>query len=80
MNKFLKKTFLRNVFSFSSTHNIKYANSLEFLFHEHSMKLKQPYFQVHSSQIEILDNPIDYFIELNVKFFLRKIGYIYRKE
>lgn len=80
MNKILKTAFVRNAFSFSSAQNIKYANSLEFLFHEHSLKLKQPYFQVHSSQIEILDNPIDYFIELNVKSFLKKIGYFFRKE
>lgn len=80
MNKFLKATFIRNTFSFSSTQNIKYANSLEFLFNEHSLKLKQPYFQVHSSQIEILDNPIDYFIELNVKLVFRKIGDFFRKE
>jgi hypothetical protein len=66
MNKVLKKTFIKNVFDFSSSKNIKYANSLEFLFNEHSLKIKQPYFKVNSGQIDILDNPIDFFIELNV--------------
>ena len=44
-----------------------YKNNLDFLYNEHFLNYKLPHFKCLSGQIEILNDPIDYYIELHVK-------------
>ena len=59
---------------FSSTIS-KYQNNLEFLFNHHSVKLNQPYFTARSGNIEILKDPIDFYVALHVSVEKEVINY-----
>ena len=48
------------------TNNSKYQNNLELLFERHTKTLKQPFFLSRAGNIEILKDPIDFYIALHV--------------
>jgi hypothetical protein len=43
-------------------------NELEFMFNNFTKTTKQPFFKVYSSQIEVLKEPIDFYIYLHVSY------------
>ena len=49
--------------------NSSYQNNLDFLFKNHSRQLKLPYFAIRSGNIEILKEPIDFYIALHVTYY-----------
>eukprot|EP01016_Furgasonia_blochmanni_P016657 TRINITY_DN19713_c0_g1_i1.p2 TRINITY_DN19713_c0_g1~~TRINITY_DN19713_c0_g1_i1.p2 ORF type:complete len:113 (+),score=25.45 TRINITY_DN19713_c0_g1_i1:128-466(+) len=44
----------------------EFQSNLEFLYANHTRKDKQPFFRVHSKQIEILKEPIDFYVNLHL--------------
>jgi len=44
-----------------------YGSVLDFLYKEHFLKNKLPHFKCLSGQIDILKDPIDFYVELHVK-------------
>ncbi|KRX07518.1 hypothetical protein PPERSA_11067 [Pseudocohnilembus persalinus] len=57
------KLIIKPQFRFST--QSKYQNNLDFLYDQHSIKTKQPFFELRSGQIEILQDPIDFYIHLH---------------
>ena len=45
----------------------KYGSIIDFLHKEHFLKHKLPHFKCLSGQIDILKDPIDFYVELHVK-------------
>lgn len=50
-----------------SLKHFSYNSNLDFLYKEHFLNHKLPHFKCLSGQIEILHDPIDYYIELHVR-------------
>jgi hypothetical protein len=68
LNIVANKIFLRAFSTTNQSEQRVYSNSLKYLFNTNIIGKKLPCFEVYSSQIEILNQPMDFYLAILVTF------------